>query len=428
MATYNPQQLGIQAPSGGFQTGGWYEGRQFWGGTLSDPGQIHPSSNQQGAGGQAYVAPENENFIEQQRKIQASQITAPVNLNLPTQTSSGITSELESARALLEQNLSGRASANRQQLEQARRLEQETLKQAEPLTQPFREDLEETKRAEYGTEEVIGDQKALLDELDQLLTEGNNLIREQQQITGISAIRNPRIQQTMEDVAARAGVINAVVNLQNTYLANAYQSIDRSIANIQADRQDRLNYYNTVLSLADRDIVELTQESRRIAEEQTDLLRFDLNNAQESVNMIKQLMIDPSSALLMSQAGVTLNDSVEVINTKMSEAQYANEVRDASNSITSSGGIAVTNPSTVPVGQLKSFTDSKGQVHYFKIPKTASGNDIGSYNPPNQRGEEATTTPRTQGPQFSAPNGTMFTDPATGIRWISLGEKGWEKA
>lgn len=50
MPTYRPEQLGIKPPAGGFQQGGWYSGRQYWGGTLSDPGVIHPSSNQQGAG------------------------------------------------------------------------------------------------------------------------------------------------------------------------------------------------------------------------------------------------------------------------------------------------------------------------------------------------------------------------------------------
>lgn len=37
-------------PPGGFQQGGWYEGRQYWNGTFSAPGQIHSESNQQGAG------------------------------------------------------------------------------------------------------------------------------------------------------------------------------------------------------------------------------------------------------------------------------------------------------------------------------------------------------------------------------------------
>ncbi len=50
MATYNPQQLDIKPPEGGFKQGGWYSGRQYWGGTLSEPGKIHPQSNQVGAG------------------------------------------------------------------------------------------------------------------------------------------------------------------------------------------------------------------------------------------------------------------------------------------------------------------------------------------------------------------------------------------
>jgi len=47
---YDPTSLGVQAPSEGFQQGGWYQGRQYWNNTLSDPGVIHPESSQQGAG------------------------------------------------------------------------------------------------------------------------------------------------------------------------------------------------------------------------------------------------------------------------------------------------------------------------------------------------------------------------------------------
>jgi hypothetical protein len=44
------------APSGGFQQGGWYNGRQYWNGTFSQPGQLHPESMQPGAG--TMVSPE----------------------------------------------------------------------------------------------------------------------------------------------------------------------------------------------------------------------------------------------------------------------------------------------------------------------------------------------------------------------------------
>ena len=438
MAVYSPESLGIKAPSGGFLTGGWYSSRQYWNGTLSEPGVIHPSSSQQGAGQAvsneviAQTAPENVSYIEQQRQISTSQVSAnqiqaPVNIPLPTQTQTSLTAELETARKALEQNLAAQETKTQEGLTAARAKEQATLEEAKPLTEPFREKLEKTERERLGTEEVLASQKELLSELDQLLTEGNELIRQQQEVTGLASIRNPRIQQTMEDVAARAGVINAVVALQNTYLANAYQSIDRTINAITQDRQDRLSYYNTILSLANRDIVELTSESRKIAEEQTNLLKFDLENAQETVDTIKNLMLDPSTALLMAQAGVSLNDSVETINIKMAEAQFANEVRDMANEFTSEGGVAVTDPSTVPATQLKSFTDSRGQVHYYKIPK--SGGTTGSTGDDYLKTLNTTTTPKTtQSLNFTPLGGvgSVYVDPTTGQMW-QYTSSGWKK-
>jgi ribosome biogenesis protein Nip4 len=68
------------------QQGGWYDGRQFWGGTLSNPGEINALSNQVGAGQQvseevnrqtsvaAGLAPDaNQRFIEEQRRQQQQQ-------------------------------------------------------------------------------------------------------------------------------------------------------------------------------------------------------------------------------------------------------------------------------------------------------------------------------------------------------------------
>lgn len=83
--TYSPASVGIKPPAGGFQQGGWYGGRQYWGGTLSDPGVIHPSSNQQGAGqlvspevnaqsaaAQGVSAQQLESYLQQQRQRSAN--------------------------------------------------------------------------------------------------------------------------------------------------------------------------------------------------------------------------------------------------------------------------------------------------------------------------------------------------------------------
>ena len=106
MATYNPASLGVKAPSTGFQQGGWYNGRQYWAGTLSEPGQIHPSSNQQGAGqdvskevnAQTSVAAgltpnANQDYIDAQKRAAAAKPVAPTPVAMPASapTSAGMT-------------------------------------------------------------------------------------------------------------------------------------------------------------------------------------------------------------------------------------------------------------------------------------------------------------------------------------------------
>lgn len=56
------------------QRGGWYDGQQFWEGSLAQPGQLHPQSDQQGAGqavSQEVIAqtdPKNVPYINQRRQ------------------------------------------------------------------------------------------------------------------------------------------------------------------------------------------------------------------------------------------------------------------------------------------------------------------------------------------------------------------------
>ena len=58
------------------QTGGWYDGQQFWNGSLSQVGSIHAQSDQQGAGqavSQEVIAqtnPKNVDYINQRRQAQ----------------------------------------------------------------------------------------------------------------------------------------------------------------------------------------------------------------------------------------------------------------------------------------------------------------------------------------------------------------------
>lgn len=93
---YSPETLGIKPPAGGFKQGGWYSGRQYWAGTLSEPGAIHPQSDQPGAGQPvspeviAQTAPENVQYIEEQKGKAATAAYAPAATYAPGAPSPGV--------------------------------------------------------------------------------------------------------------------------------------------------------------------------------------------------------------------------------------------------------------------------------------------------------------------------------------------------
>lgn len=439
MATYSPQSLGINANSTGgvFQQGAWYDGRQYWNGTLGEPGKIHPESNQQGAGKSvskevvSQTNPANVNYI------QAQQLQAGVNPSYTTGANSSyvnsLNAEVEKARKALEATLKKQQEENEKKLAELRETEKKTVEQIGELTTPFREDLENAERERLYINKNFEENQKLIDELDTLLTEGNDLIRQQKEVTGLAAVRNPRIQKAMDDVAARAGVIEAVINARNGQIAQAYNMIDRSIGAISADRQDRLTYYQTILNLTNRDILMLDADSKKIAQEQIDLLKTDLTRAQATADYVKQLMVNPSTAALMGEAGVSLNDSVEVIQSKLALASYNKEIREMANQLTLSGATPVYDPSTVPSDQLVSFTDSKGQKHYFKTQAKAATSsdmvsDIITKLNPGSGGTKTNTAPVGGFPKASFKKGAKWRDPNTGLIWEHIGNGQWRLA
>lgn len=355
--------------------GEWYDGQHFMNGSLGPAGVVN-DPNAVGYGNRvsnevaAQTNPNNVSYIDSQ--IRASQIQAPINVSYSTNASSqyvsGLNSAVESARRALDGNLSSRLQANDAQLATVKQKEQDTLDKIGELSTPFRENLENTERDRLKINENFDENQKLVDELDQLLTEGNNLIKQQQSVTGIAAIRNPRIQKTMNDVAARAGVIQAVMAARNNQISVAENMIDRSISAIAQDRNDQLSYYQTILQLNNQDKISLTDDNKLIAQQQIALLQGDLEQAQTTANYVKQMMLDPAKAQLMADSGVTLNDSVEVINQKLAQGSYLQEVRDVTNEYSAEGAKAISDPSGVPAKQLRSFTDSRGVTHYFKMP------------------------------------------------------------
>ena len=248
-------------------------------------------------------------------------------------------------------------------------------KNIEPLLAPFREDLEKSERERLKIEENFFANQKSIQELETLLTQAQAEIAEAEGVTGLSAIRSPRIAKLQEDMAARVGVIEAVMAARNNQIIVAENLIDRSISAIEADRQDQLTYYEALYNFYEtqRDeegekLVQLSKDEKDFLIAQIGLLESDLETSQVAVDYIKGLLLDPKTAELAETAGILLTDSIEVVNTKLANAIYEQDRRDKINKFEIDGYEFLALPGQLegkPEEELVRIIDNRGNEMVF---------------------------------------------------------------
>lgn len=257
--------------------------------------------------------------------------------------------------------------------------------EVKPLMEPFRAATEASERARLKVEENYFANQTLTNELETLLTQIQGDLQKEKDITGLASIRQPRIAQATEDATARVGVIEAVMAARNNQITVANNLIDRTVTAITADRTDQLNYYNSLLSFYDKQIdmegnkiLALSKEEQTWIGEQVNLLKMDLASTQSNVDYIKKLMVDPNTAKMMADSGVTLNDSPIQVQQKFAAYDYQQEIVALSNKMETDGYEYLTLQQAMakPADEINIQTDSKGvQRYYWKAAEVISGGE-----------------------------------------------------
>ncbi len=260
--------------------------------------------------------------------------------------------------------------------------QKKVIDETQPLLAPFREQKEQAERERLKVEENYFANQTLTNELGTLLTEGNDLIKQQKETTGLAVIRNPRIAQTISDVSARVGVIQAVMSARSGQITEAQRLIDRSITAITADNQDQLKYYETLYNFytsqkdeEGKKLVSLTATEKDYLDKKIDSLKSDLTTTRANAETIKKAMADPDTAFAYAQAGVTLNDSIETINKKLATYAYSKEIKETSLKMAEKGYSYLAPGQTAPAGsEIYTLTDSKGvEKQWYDKPEKATG-------------------------------------------------------
>lgn len=183
-----------------------------------------------------------------------------------------------------------------------------------------------------------------VDELEALWTQAANEINLMNSQTGLSAIRAPRIQKTIDDYNARKNILLAVIAGREGNIEQAKSIIDFAFSRDAEVQNQKINYYNTLLRFyaseqGRKDA--LASESRAYAQDyamtQIKVLQNELAIKQESAEYIKRLMVDPATAGALQGAGITTNMSIDEINQKLGEYANQQDARDFANKLALEG-------------------------------------------------------------------------------------------
>ena len=291
----------------------------------------------------------------------------------------------------LSYNLENTKKALREEI--ASQKEAEQKRQDETL-----EKLDPTKRATYQQEQAIVSnllrtaetasrnigidiekRRQMTSELEGLLNRSNAILNREAGLPVGQRVISARNTNALNDIVARAGVLEAVFSAIDGNISQSYTAINQAQEAVAQQWRDTQNYYGTILQLSSQKLLNLDKEEKEIAERELSMAEADYARSLETSEYIKSLMIDPESAQFIADAGVKLNDSIEVINEKMAKQARIKEVNDIKNEMTANGYEYVPFPTytanLIPVvvgGQTLYFKDKRaeGTASTYKLTPT----------------------------------------------------------
>lgn len=263
----------------------------------------------------------------------------------------------------------------------------EVLPQIQQNLAPFREAKETSERERLKVEENYFANQSDIKEIETLYAQIQSEQKAIKELAAPAAIMSGKIANAKQDAIARIGALQAVMAARNNQISVAETLIDRSVAAIQADRDDQLTYYKTLADFYEgqkdsegKKLIDLRDDQRNYIQSQISLLESDFASTQKAADYLKQLMLDPQTANTIAASGVKLNDSVETINSKLAAYSVKQQKRDVINEMAAKGYSYLATPSqaaTYSQEQVVTVYDAQGNPMAFLKPKDPNAGNLG---------------------------------------------------
>ena len=226
----------------------------------------------------------------------------------------------------------------------------------------------------YKIDENYFANQALIGELGTIMNELNMSAIRNTEMIASGAISKTEANRRQQVLIARAGTIEAVIGARNNQIGNAFSIIDKTYNALKDDQTTQLNYYQSLINYYDglrtesgAKIVDLTKDQRTYINSQIKIKETELANLSKSTEYIKSLMINPDTAKIIADAGVSLADNVDEINEKLAKWGVVDEQKKISLAMMDKGykEILPGEVSKYSDRDILPWTDSNGKVHYY---------------------------------------------------------------
>jgi len=214
--------------------------------------------------------------------------------------------------------------------------------------------------------------QSLTTQLQDMITQGNSLIESQKATTGLTAIRNPRVTETISNLSAAAAVLKIGIDAQDNNMINVQNQLNTAVSAITSAYKDQLDYYTTLNNFYESSVtdegnklINLTAAEQDFMTTTIATLQDNIDRVQANADAMQELFMDPSTATAFAKAGITLNTPQSEWGPKLAKQAYSDELSELSKDMAGSGYTALIGGSA-PVGaDVVKITDSKGNTKTY---------------------------------------------------------------
>ena len=217
--------------------------------------------------------------------------------------------------------------------------------------------------------------QGLAGQLTSLVSQGQDIIGKQKELTIPQVFRSQKINQTLSDISAQTGVIQAAISAYSGNMSQAQSQLTNATNVITSAYNDEMDYYKTLNDFyesksadTNQKLITLTTGEKSYIDNRITELENQKKIIEDNKQKLQDIFLDPDKALKFAKAGITIATPQNEWGKKLADQSYAEEVQKTSQDMANSGFSYLSEGQTAPAGTTtQTITDSKGvQKTWYK--------------------------------------------------------------